>query len=154
MVALALITVTIRFARPIYQSAITLIAAYVLLFLPRAMVACGPRAAGAARTRGRRPGAGRRPGDAAPGGAAAGRARLFSAAALVFIAVATELTATLLLSPIGTTTLATRFWSLAGQYRLRARRRPYAAMMILISAPVTYLLHAAVPSGAVADERA
>jgi len=38
VVALALITVTIRFARPIYQSVMTLIAAYVLLFLPRAMV--------------------------------------------------------------------------------------------------------------------
>jgi iron(III) transport system permease protein len=64
---------------------------------------------------------------------------IFSAAALVFIAVATELTATLLLSPIGTTTLATRFWSLAGSIDY-VQAAPYAAMMIIISAPVTYLL--------------
>jgi len=64
---------------------------------------------------------------------------VFSAAALVFIAIATELTATLLLSPIGTNTLATRFWSLAGSVDY-VQAAPYAAMMIIISAPVTYLL--------------
>ena len=61
VVALALITVTIRFARPIYQSVITLIAAYVLLFLPQGDGHPADRAAaGAARTRGRRPRARRR----------------------------------------------------------------------------------------------
>jgi iron(III) transport system permease protein len=64
---------------------------------------------------------------------------IFSAAALVFIAGATELTATLLLSPTGTQTLATRFWSLAAGIDYIAAA-PYAAMMIIISAPVTYLL--------------
>ena len=64
---------------------------------------------------------------------------IFSAAALVFIAGATELTATLLLSPIGTTTLATRFRSLTSEIDY-VDAAPYAAMMILISAPVTYLL--------------
>ena len=64
---------------------------------------------------------------------------IFSAAALVFIAGATELTATLLLAPIGTTTLATQFWSLTGSIDYVAAA-PYAAMMILISTPVTYLL--------------
>ena len=89
VVALALITVTIRFARPIYQSVITLIAAYVLLFLPRAMVAlraallqAPPELEDAARALGSdAPATLRRvvlP-LAAPG--------IFSAAALVFIAV-------------------------------------------------------------------
>jgi iron(III) transport system permease protein len=141
VVALALITVTIRFARPIYQSVVTLIAAYVLLFLPRAMVTlrsallqAPPELEDAARALGVTPAATLARVVlplAAPG--------IFSAAALVFIAGATELTATLLLGPIGTTTLATRFWSLTGSIDYVAAA-PYAAMMILISAPVTYLL--------------
>jgi len=141
VVALALITVTIRFARPIYQSVVTLIAAYVLLFLPRAMVTlrsallqAPPELEDAARALGVKPAATLARVVlplAAPG--------IFSAAALVFIAGATELTATLLLAPIGTTTLATRFWSLTGSIDYVAAA-PYAAMMILISAPVTYLL--------------
>ena len=141
VVALALVTVTVRFARPVYQSAITLVAAYVLLFLPRAMV--GLRASlvqvpveleDAARALGVRrvallprlvlplitPG-------------------LVTAAALVFIAVSTELTATLLLAPTGTTTLATRFWALAGEIDY-VSAAPFAALMILMSAPVTFLL--------------
>ena len=36
--ALALVTVAIRFARPLYQSVALVLAAYVLLFLPRALV--------------------------------------------------------------------------------------------------------------------
>ncbi len=141
VVALALITVTIRFARPVYQSVITLIAAYVLLFLPRAMVTlraallqAPPELEDASRALGVGPLETLRRVVlplAAPG--------IFSAAALVFIAGATELTATLLLSPTGTTTLATRFWSLASGIDY-VNAAPYAAMMILISAPVTYLL--------------
>ncbi len=141
VVALALITVTIRFARPIYQSVITLIAAYTLLFLPRAMVtlrAALLQAPSELEDASRALGVGplqtlRRvvlP-LAAPG--------IFTAAALVFIAGATELTATLLLSPIGTSTLATRFWSLASGIDY-VDAAPYAAMMILVSSPVTYLL--------------
>ena len=141
VVALALVTVTVRFARPVYQSLLTLLVAYLLLFLPRAMV--GLRAGllqvpveleDAARALG----VGRSAVVprlvlplAAPG--------VLAAAALVFIAVGTELTATLLLAPTGTVTLATRFWALAGQIDYVAAA-PYAAMMIVMSAPVTYLL--------------
>lgn len=60
-------------------------------------------------------------------------------AALVFLAVATELTATLLLAPIGTTTLATGFWSNSSSVAYGAAA-PYALLMILISMPATYLL--------------
>jgi iron(III) transport system permease protein len=38
VVALALVTVTIHFARPIYQTTITVLLAYLLMFLPRALV--------------------------------------------------------------------------------------------------------------------
>ncbi|MRC26494.1 ABC transporter permease subunit, partial [Bacillus thuringiensis] len=35
---LALVTVTIHYARPIYQTEVTLFLAYLLLFMPRALV--------------------------------------------------------------------------------------------------------------------
>jgi len=59
--------------------------------------------------------------------------------AMVFIAVSTELTATLLLAPTGTQTLATAFWTASGSIDY-AGAAPYAAAMILVSAPLTYLL--------------
>jgi iron(III) transport system permease protein len=65
-------------------------------------------------------------------GAAAG-------AALVFLAVSTELTATLLLSPIGTSTLATEFWSKSSSVQYGAAA-PYGLLLILISVPATYML--------------
>jgi iron(III) transport system permease protein len=59
--------------------------------------------------------------------------------ALVFIATSTELTATLLLAPTGTRTLATAFWS-ASETLDYAGAAPYALAMIVVSAPLTYLL--------------
>ncbi len=51
-----------------------------------------------------------------------------------------ELTATLLLSPLGTRTLATGFWALTSEIDYVAAA-PYAALMILISLPLTGLLY-------------
>ena len=51
----------------------------------------------------------------------------------------TELTATLLLAPIGTQTLATQFWANASSLSYGAAA-PYAALMVAISALPTYLL--------------
>ena len=64
---------------------------------------------------------------------------LGAGAALVFLAVVTELTATLLLAPIGTQTLATEFWANSSSIAYGAAA-PYAALMVLISAPATLLL--------------
>jgi iron(III) transport system permease protein len=64
---------------------------------------------------------------------------LGAGAALVFLAVVTELTSTLLLAPIGTETLATQFWSKSSAVAYGAAA-PYAAMMVVISAPATLLL--------------
>ena len=64
---------------------------------------------------------------------------LGAAAALVFLATITELTATLLLAPIGTQTLATQFWAKASSLSYGAAA-PYAALMVAISALPTYLL--------------
>jgi iron(III) transport system permease protein len=141
VVALSLVAVTIRSARPLYQSTALLLTAYAILFFPLALV--NVRAAltqvpsvldDVARSLGEGPtGALRRvilpliwPG-------------LGAAGALVFISIATELTATLLLSPIGTETLATRFWSHSEAIAYGAAA-PYAALMVVISAPMTYIL--------------
>jgi iron(III) transport system permease protein len=141
VVALALVTVTIRYAQPLYQTTAMLLAAYVILFIPRAMVS--QRAALAqspvlfddiAHSLGAGPLSRLRRVTlplVAPG--------IGAGAALVFLAVVTELTATLLLSPIGTRTLATEFWSASGSVAYGAAA-PYAALMILISAPATFLL--------------
>ena len=52
----------------------------------------------------------------------------------MFLAVTTELTATLLLAPIGTQTLATQFWSNSTSIAYGAAA-PYAALIVLISLP-------------------
>ena len=141
VVALAFVTVSIRVMPGIYQTAGVLVAAYVLLFLPRALVnlraglAQAPKELDeAAQALGKPPLTAfirvtlRLTAPAAAGGAA-----------LVFLAIANELTATLLLSPNGTKTLATEFWSKSSEIDY-AGAAPYALLMILLSAPMTYLL--------------
>jgi iron(III) transport system permease protein len=142
IVALALVTVTIHFARPIYQTTITVLLAYLLMFLPRALVSLRAGIAQApvelenmARSLGRSPARAlwlitlRL---AAPGAAAG--------AALVFLAITNELTATLLLAPNGTRTLATGFWALTSEIDYAAAA-PYALLMVVLSLPLTGLLY-------------
>jgi ABC-type Fe3+ transport system, permease component len=142
VVALALVTVTIHFARPIYQTTVTVLLAYLLMFLPRALVSLRAGIAQApvelenmARSLGRSPARAlwlitlRL---AAPGAAAG--------AALVFLAITNELTATLLLAPNGTRTLATGFWAMTSEIDYAAAA-PYALLMILLSLPLTGLLY-------------
>lgn len=57
----------------------------------------------------------------------------------MFVAVATELTATLLLAPTGTNTLAMRFWSLSSELDY-AGASPYAFLLVALSVPVTVVL--------------
>jgi iron(III) transport system permease protein len=142
VVALALVTITIHFARPIYQTTITVLLAYLLMFLPRALVSLRAGIAQApielenmARSLGRSPALAlwlitlRL---AAPGVAAG--------AALVFLAITNELTATLLLAPNGTRTLATGFWALTSEIDYAAAA-PYALLMIVLSLPLTGILY-------------
>lgn len=143
VVALALVSITVRLILPLYQTFATLLAAYVLLFLPRAMV--GLRASiaqapveleRAAMALGRSPAQAVRQITlrlAAPGAAAS--------IALVALGITNELTATLMLSPNGVNTLATRFWSLTSEIDYVAAS-PYAVMMVALSLPLTLLLHA------------
>jgi len=141
VVGLAFVTISIRLVPGVYQTAGLLIAAYVLLFLPRSLVnlrsglAQAPKELDeAARSLGKSPWVAflkvtlRLSAPAAAGGAA-----------LVFLAIVNELTATLLLSPNGTSTLATEFWSKSSEIDYSGAA-PYALLMILLSAPMTYLL--------------
>ena len=59
----------------------------------------------------------------------------------MFLGIINELTATLMLAPNGTRTLATEFWSLSSEIDYAAAA-PYALLMILLSPPMTYLLFA------------
>ncbi|MGH6673915.1 MAG: ABC transporter permease [Xanthobacteraceae bacterium] len=141
VVALALISLTIRSLYPLYQTALLLIVAYAIVFLPLALVSV--RAALSQCQRGLEE-AGRSLGLgwaaiawrvllplAGPG--------LGAAAALVFASIVTELTATLLLAPIGTQTLATQVWADTSTLAFAAAA-PYAALMMVLSFLSTWLL--------------
>lgn len=142
VVALALVTITIRVAPALYQTAATVLAAYLLLFLVRAIVGVRaslaqvpPELERAALSLGRSPlraVTGTTLRLAAPGIAAG--------MALVAMGITTELTATLMLSPNGTVTLATQFWALTSEFD-HIGAAPYAVVMILLSLPLTALLH-------------
>jgi iron(III) transport system permease protein len=139
--ALALVTVTIHLARPLYQGVALIVFAYVLLFMPRALVnvraglaQVPPSLEEASRSLGSSPTATflrvtlRLTAPAAAAGAS-----------LVFVAVATELTATLLLAPTGTRTLSMRFWSFSSELDYAAAA-PYALVLVVLAIPVTLVL--------------
>jgi iron(III) transport system permease protein len=141
VVALACVAVSIRLLPALYQTTPVLIAAYAILFMPLAVVSTRaallrvpPEIEESARALGTAP-AGvlwRVTVPLVARGIGAG-------AALVFLGVVTELTATLLLAPTGTDTLATAFWAQAGAVAYGAAA-PYAVLMVVISAPAAYLL--------------
>ena len=140
VVALALISLTVQWIGPLYQSPALLVLAYAILFLPLALVSVRATLA-----------------QIPPGLEEAGRSLgqdtasvawrivaplaangLGSGAALVFVFVSTELTATLLLSPIGTRTLATEVWANTSSVAFAAAA-PFAALMLCLSFAVTWL---------------
>ncbi|HXD55168.1 MAG TPA: iron ABC transporter permease [Solirubrobacteraceae bacterium] len=150
VVALGLVAFSVRYALSLYQSALELILAYAILFLPLAVVgvrSAMAQASPALEEVGRSLGSG--PAEVfrritlpliAPG--------LGAAFALVFISSSTELTATLLLRPTGVNTLATQFWTYTTNFSYGAAA-PYAGLMVLISAIPAYLLsrRAIAPAG-------
>ncbi|MCJ9754989.1 iron ABC transporter permease, partial [Neorhizobium sp. BETTINA12A] len=69
---------------------------------------------------------------AAPGAAAG--------VALSSLGIMNELTATQMLAPNGTRTLAMAFWALTGEIDY-AGAAPYAVLMVAFSLPLTFLLH-------------
>lgn len=141
VVALALISLTVHHLYPLYQTKALLIAAYAIVFLPLALVCV--RAA-LVQVQPVLEEAGRSLGLGWAGLAwrvvlpLAGPG-LGAAAALVFVSVVTELTATLLLAPIGTQTLATQVWADTSTLAFAAAA-PYAALMAVLSLLSTWLL--------------
>jgi iron(III) transport system permease protein len=141
IIALALAYFAVRHAFALYQSPVLLVTAYAVLFFPLALIAIRPSVAQAsirleetARSLGQSPIAVFRRVTLpliAPG--------LAAAVSIVFLSSVTELTATLVLRPTGTETLATRFWTYSTGLAYGAAA-PYAALMIAISAVPTYLL--------------
>jgi iron(III) transport system permease protein len=141
VVALSMVSLTITILQPLYQTTALLLLAYGILFLPLALVSV--RAALGQVPRGLEE-AGRIAGLgwfatfwrvlmplAGPG--------LGSAAALVFISIVTELTATLLMAPIGTRTLAVQVWANTSTLAFAAAA-PYAALMMALSLLSAWLL--------------
>jgi len=141
VIALAVVSLAIRAIQPLYQTSELLIIAYAIPCLPLAMVSvraallqAQPRLEDTARALGLNwwqvawrvvlPLAG-------PG--------LGAAAAMVFIAIVTELTTTLLLAPIGTKTLATQVWVDTSTLAFAAAA-PYAGLLVLISLASTWVL--------------
>ena len=143
VIALALVTIAVTELRPLYQTTFTIVLAYALMFLPRAMLSLRAGIAQApvelehaAASLGRSPlrAVWAVTARLAAPGAAAGLA-------MVALGITNELTATQMLAPIGTETLATRFWSYTGELDYAAAA-PYALIMVLLSIPMTWLLHA------------
>lgn len=141
--ALAFVILTIRFVPGLYQTSTLVVLTYVVVFLPRAVVSvraglaqAPPRLEEIAGTLGLPPWLAflRTTMRFALPSALAG-------AALVFLGVVNELTATLLLAPNGTRTLATQFWSKVNDVDYLGAA-PYATLMVVISLPMTFLLFA------------
>ncbi len=141
VIALALVFFAVRYASVIYQSAFLLVAAYVVMFFPLALVAVRASVARVptsleevARSLGHRP-----PVVmfritlplVLPG--------LLAAFFLVFLTAVTELTATLILVPTGVQTLATQFWAYTTDFSYGAAA-PFAATMLGVAVIPTYLL--------------
>lgn len=141
IVALAFVATTLAFVPALYQTAFTVVAAYIVIFLPRALV---PLRAGLSQVPESLEEAARA--LAVPPVAARLRVTvplllpaIGAGAALVALGAANELTATLLLAPTGTRTVATSFWSAASalDYPTAA---PYAVLLVLLSVPAVALM--------------
>ncbi|WP_220140323.1 ABC transporter permease [Kitasatospora acidiphila] len=140
-VALAVVFFAIRYAQPLYQQPAMMVVGYVVLFFPLALTAVRaalaqvpPGVEEVARSLGR------------SGAALLCRVTLplilpglGAAFAMVALTASTELTATLLLRPTGTQTLATQFWVYTSGLAYGAAA-PYAAVMTLLSLPPVLLL--------------
>jgi len=140
-VGLAVVFVGIRLVPGLYQQTPMLVFAYVVLFLPlavgvvRSSVSAIPVSL-----------------EDVSAGLGSGRLRTFArvvaplampgilaGASLVFLSVAKELPATLLLRPTGTETLATAMWSHT-EVAAYSQAAPYAAMLVVVAAIPAFVL--------------
>jgi len=134
VVALALVFLTIRIAPALYQTSLVLLVAYAILFLPLAQSSLRasiellpPQLESIGRSLGRRPFSvfvSVVLPNIAPG--------IGAALALMMLEMVRELTATLMLAPTGTVTLATEVWAhtVDAEYAAAA---PFAALLVALS---------------------
>ncbi|HTA96709.1 MAG TPA: iron ABC transporter permease [Solirubrobacteraceae bacterium] len=135
VVALSLVFFATRYAYSLYQTSFLLIVAYAIMHFPLALVCIRASAAQA-------------PARLADVGLSLGRGPfvvfmrvtlpqllpgILAGFCLVFLFAVTELTATLLLAPIGVQTLATQFWAYQSEVSYGAAA-PYALMIIVLAA--------------------
>ncbi len=135
VIALSLVFFATRYAYNLYQTSFLLIVAYAIMHFPLALVCIRASVAQA-------------PARLADVGLSLGRGQLvvfmrvtlpqllpgiLAAFCLVFLFAVTELTATLLLAPIGVQTLATQFWAYQSEVSYGAAA-PYALMIIVLAA--------------------
>lgn len=134
VVALALVYISIRLVPFVYQSVFVLLAAYAILFLPLAqsslrgsIVLVPTQIEPIARSLGRKPFhvfiTVILP-NIAPG--------VGAALSLMMLEMVRELTATLMLAPTGTVTLATEVWSYTSDAEYAAAA-PFAALLVMLS---------------------
>lgn len=134
VIALALVYLSIRVMPFVYQTSTLLIIAYIILFIPLAQSSLRasvelvpPQLDSVARSLGRRPWQVFLTvivPNIAPG--------LGAAFALMMLEMVRELTATLMLAPTGTITLATEVWSYTNDAEY-AGAAPFAALLVLLS---------------------
>lgn len=148
-VAIAFIFFGINVARPIYQTLVLLLAAYVVLFLPTTLGAVrsgllqvDPRTEEAARTLGKSPRQvlWRVTIPAVRGSLAAG-------AAMAFLLIMKELPAALLLGPIGFRTLATVTWAAADEAFFAQAASSSLLLIVVASLPLALILARRGPAG-------
>ena len=134
VIALSLVFFATRYAFGLYETSTLLVAAYVILNFPLALVCVKasvahvpPRLTDVGRSLGRGPVAVFLRVTLpllAPG--------LLAGFCLVFLTAVTELTATLVLAPIGVQTLATQFWAFQQNIAYSAAA-PYALVMVALA---------------------
>ncbi len=147
VIALSLVFFAARYAGVVYQTLALLVLAYLVRFFPLAvagthstLLRVDPRLEEAARGLGKSPRRAFATVTApllAPG--------LLAGAALVFLSTMKELPATLLLAPIGFETLAVEVWTATTVGAYSSAALP-ALLLVLLSAPIVYLLTACGPT--------
>ena len=142
VVALALVFFGASYARPVYQTIWLLVFGYVVLFFPvalsavrAAMVQVNPRLEEAARGLGLSP-----PRVMQRVTLPLLRPGVLAGGALVFLVAMKELPATIILGPLGFTTLATAIWSASSEAFFARAAAPVLLLILLSSVPMAFLV--------------
>lgn len=142
VVAISLVFFGVRYGGPLYQSHALLVFGYLVLFLPTALGAIrssllqvSPRLEEAARSLGETPFKAFVKVTLPPI-----RPGILAAAGLVFLVTMKELPATLILGPLGFTSLATMVWSSTTEALFAQAALPALLLIAISAGPMTFLV--------------